>query len=190
MIRKLIFSICMICPLLAGCTDGDDMMPSSQMPLSSETVPVRLNFSTEAFNTPFQGDTRSGGESTVWSVSNQDMDIELVKTPVTRDAVAAIDKENAVYNYTVLQFAGITETATLLGKATYPCKDGDNHNSGCRASGNCNEVHGGTVVKHRFVVIANVDGTDFNTLQKKYFHIFGFAEYAYFANRKPRLPFA
>ena len=32
------------------------------------------------------------------SVSNQDMDIELVKTPVTRDAVAAIDKENAVYN--------------------------------------------------------------------------------------------
>ena len=91
MIRKLIFSICMICPLLAGCTD-DDMMPSSQMPLSSETVPVRLNFSTEAFNTPFQGDTRSGGESTVWSVSNQDMDIELVKTPVTRDAVAAIDK--------------------------------------------------------------------------------------------------
>ena len=48
MIRKLIFSICMICPLLAGCTD-DDMMPSSQMPLSSETVPVRLNFSTEAF---------------------------------------------------------------------------------------------------------------------------------------------
>ena len=65
----------MICPLLAGCTD-DDMMPSSQMPLSSETVPVRLNFSTEAFNTPFQGDTRSGGESTVLSVSNQDMDIE------------------------------------------------------------------------------------------------------------------
>jgi len=57
MIRKLIFSICMICPLLAGCTD-DDMMPSSQTPVSSETVPVRLNFSTEAFNTPFQGDTR------------------------------------------------------------------------------------------------------------------------------------
>ena len=85
----------MICPLLAGCTD-DDMMPSSQMPLSSETVPVRLNFSTEAFNTPFQGDTRSGGESTVLSVSNQDMNIELVKTPVTRDAVAAIDKESAV----------------------------------------------------------------------------------------------
>lgn len=54
MIRKLIFSICMICPLLAGCTD-DDMMPSSQTPVSSETVPVRLNFSTEAFNTPFQG---------------------------------------------------------------------------------------------------------------------------------------
>lgn len=113
----------MICPLLAGCTD-DDMMPSSQTPVSSETVPVRLNFSTEAFNTPFQGDTRSGEESTVLSVSNQDMNIELVKTPVTRDAVAAIDKENAVYNYTVLQFAGITETATLLGKATYPCKDG------------------------------------------------------------------
>ena len=81
MIRKLIFSICMICPLLAGCTD-DDMMPSSQTPVSSETVPVRLNFSTEAFNTPFQGDTRSGEESTVLSVSNQDMNIELVKTPL------------------------------------------------------------------------------------------------------------
>lgn len=73
MIRKIIFSICMICLLLAGCTD-DDMMPSSQTSLSSETVPVRLNFSTEAFNTPLQGDTRAGGESSVLSVSNQDMD--------------------------------------------------------------------------------------------------------------------
>lgn len=164
MIRKLIFSICMICPLLAGCTD-DDMMPSSQMPLSSETVPVRLNFSTEAFNTPFQGDTRSGGESTVLSVSNQDMDIELVKTPVTRDAVAAIDKENAVYNYTVLQFAGITETATLLGKATYPCKDGVITTADVELQATTTGP-GGTVVKHRFVVIANVDGTDFNTLQE------------------------
>ena len=164
MIRKLIFSICMICPLLAGCTD-DDMIPSSQMPLSSETVPVRLNFSTEAFNTPFQGDTRSGGESTVLSVSNQDMDIELVKTPVTRDAVAAIDKENAVYNYTVLQFAGITETATLLGKATYPCKDGVITTADVELQATTTGP-GGTVVKHRFVVIANVDGTDFNTLQE------------------------
>lgn len=95
MIRKLIFSICMICPLLAGCTD-DDMMPSSQMPLSSETVPVRLNFSTEAFNTPFQGDTRSGGESTVLSVSNQDMDIELVKTPVTMLSQPLIKKTPSI----------------------------------------------------------------------------------------------
>lgn len=164
MIRKLIFSICMICPLLAGCTD-DDMMPSSQTPVSSETVPVRLNFSTEAFNTPFQGDTRSGEESTVLSVSNQDMNIELVKTPVTRDAVAAIDKENAVYNYTVLQFAGITETATLLGKATYPCKDGVITTADVELQATTTGP-GGTVVKHRFVVIANVDGTDFNTLQE------------------------
>lgn len=123
MIRKIIFSICMICLLLAGCTD-DDMMPSSQTSLSSETVPVRLNFSTEAFNTPLQGDTRAGGESSVLSVSNQDMDIELVKTPVTRGAAVAIDKETAVYNYTVLQFAGTTETSLLFGKTTYPCPEG------------------------------------------------------------------
>ena len=163
MIRKLIFSICMICPLLAGCMD-DDMMPSSQTSLSSESVPVRLNFSTEAFNTPFQGDTRSGGESTVWSVSNQDMDIELVKTPVTRDAFAAIDKENAVYNYTILQFAGITETATLFGKNTYPCKDGVITTADVTLKATTTGPDG-AVVKHRFVVIANVDGADLNTLQ-------------------------
>ena len=117
MIRKLIFSICMICPLLAGCTD-DDMMPSSQTPVSSETVPVRLNFSTEAFNTPFQGDTRSGEESTVLSVSNQDMNIELVKTPVTRDAVAAIDKENAVFSTTLINTAETSARLTVVWAAT------------------------------------------------------------------------
>lgn len=85
------------------------------------------------------------------------MNIELVKTPVTRDAVAAIDKENAVYNYTVLQFAGITETATLLGKATYPCKDGVITTADVELQATTTGP-GGTVVKHRFVVIANVDG--------------------------------
>lgn len=163
MIRKLIFSICMICAVLSGCTD-DDMMPSSQTPLSSETVPVRLNFSTETFNTPLQGDTRAGSETTFLSVSNQDMDIELVKTPVTRGAVAAIDKETAVYNYTVLQFKGTTETSTLYGKTTYPCPDGIIKTADVELKPTTTGT-GGVAVKHRFVVIANVDATDFNTLQ-------------------------
>lgn len=163
MIRKIIFSICMICLLLAGCTD-DDMMPSSQTSLSSETVPVRLNFSTEAFNTPLQGDTRAGGESSVLSVSNQDMDIELVKTPVTRGAAVAIDKETAVYNYTVLQFAGTTETSLLFGKTTYPCPEGIIKTADVELLATTTGSGGGAV-KHRFVVIANVDATDFNALQ-------------------------
>lgn len=163
MIRKIIFSICMICLLLAGCTD-DDMMPSSQISLSSKTVPVRLNFSTEAFNTPLQGDTRAEGESFVLSVSNQDMDIELVKTPVTRGAAAAIDKETAVYNYTVLQFAGTTETSLLFGKTTYPCPEGIIKTADVELLATTTGSGGGAV-KHRFVVIANVDATDFNALQ-------------------------
>lgn len=51
MIRKLIFSICMMCLVLVGCTD-DNLMPSPQTPLPAKTVPVRLNLSTETYNTP------------------------------------------------------------------------------------------------------------------------------------------
>ena len=152
MIRKLIFSICMICPVLSGCTD-DDMMPSSQASISSQTVPVRLNFSTAAFNTPLQGDTRAGGESTVLSVSNRDMDIELVKTPVTRAAGAAVDKETAVYHYTILQFDGTTDNSILKAKAIYDCPGGviDTKSVEFQATTGPD----GAAVKHRFVVIAN-----------------------------------
>lgn len=162
MIRKLIFSICMMCLVLAGCTD-DNLMPSPQTPLPAKTVPVRLNLSTEAYNTPPQGETRAGRRNTVLSVSNKDMDIELVKTPVTRDAAATIDKENAIYNYAVLQFKGMTESALLYGKAIYPCPDGVIKTADVQLSPT-NTGNGGTVIKHRFVVITNVNNADLNSL--------------------------
>ena len=114
-----------------------------------------------------------------------------METPVTRDAVAAIDKRNAVYNYTVLQFAGITETATLLGKATYSLvRMGVITTADVELQRQLQQGPAGLSLDYRFVVIANVDGTDFNTLQENTSTYSDFAEYAYFASRKPRLPFA
>ena len=162
MIRKLIFSICMMCLVLAGCTD-DNLMPSPPTPLPAKTVPVRLNLSTEAYNTPPQGETRAERRNTVLSVSNKDMDIELVETPVTRGAAATVDKENAIYNYAVLQFKGTTENAALYGKATYPCPDGVIKTAGVQLKPT-NTGTGGAVIKHRFVVIANVKDADLNSL--------------------------
>ncbi|EXY16976.1 DUF4906 domain-containing protein [Bacteroides fragilis] len=162
MIRKLIFSICMMCLVLVGCTD-DNLMPSPQTPLPAKTVPVRLNLSTETYNTPPQGETRAGRRNTVWSVSNKDMDIELLETPVTRGAAAAVDKENAIYNYAVLQFKGTTENALLYGKAIYPCPDGVIKTADVQLKPT-NTGTGGTVIRHRFVVITNVNNTDLNSL--------------------------
>lgn len=162
MIGKLIFLICMICPVLAGCTD-DNLMPSPQTPLDTKTVPVRLNFSTEAYNTPTQGETRAEKRNTVLSVSNKDMDIELVETPVTKGTVAATDKENAIYKYAVLQFKGTTDGSILYGKTIYPCPDGVIETADVLLKPT-NTGAGGTVVKHRFVVIANVSNTDLNAL--------------------------
>lgn len=121
MIRILISLICMFCLISGGCTD-DNMMSSSPTLLPGKTVPVKLSLSTEAYSTPFMGETRAGGGNSVLSVSTPGMDIELVETPVTRAGTA--DEENAIYNYTLLQFAGTTATSTLYGKKTYPCPDG------------------------------------------------------------------
>lgn len=162
MIRKLIFSICMMCLVLAGCTD-DNLMPSAQTPLPAKTVPVRLNLSTEAYNTPPQGETRAERRNTVWSVSNKDMDIELVETPVTRGAAATVDKENAIYNYAVLQFKGTTENAVLHGKRIYTCPDGVIKTADVELKPT-NTGTDGAVIKHRFVVISNVNDADLNSL--------------------------
>ena len=163
MIRKLIFSICMMCLVLVGCTD-DNLMPSPQTPLPAKTVPVRLNLSTETYNTPPpQGETRAGRRNTVWSVSNKDMDIELLETPVTRGAAAAVDKENAIYNYAVLQFKGTTENALLYGKAIYPCPDGVIKTADVELKPT-NTGTDGAVIKHRFVVITNVNDADLSSL--------------------------
>lgn len=163
MIRILISLICMFCLISGGCTD-DNMMSSSPTLLPGKTVPVKLSLSTEAYNTSFTGETRAGGGNSVLSVSTPGMDIELVETPVTR-AGTAIDEENAIYNYTLLQFAGTTATSTLYGKKTYPCPDGviDTKDVELKLT---TTGSGGTAVKHRFVVIANVSPGDFNSLQE------------------------
>ena len=163
MIRKLIFSICMMCLVLVGCTD-DNLMPSPQTPLPAMTLPVRLKLSTVTYNTPPpQGETRAGRRNTVWSVSNKDMDIELLETPVTRGAAAAVDKENAIYNYAVLQFKGTTENALLYGKAIYPCPDGVIKTADVELKPT-NTGTDGAVIKHRFVVITNVNDADLSSL--------------------------
>lgn len=162
MIRKLAFSICIIGLALIGCTD-DSLLPSSSMPASSETVPVKLSLSMEAYNTPLSGTTRTGGGNPVLSVSNQDMDIELVETPVTRGDLAAINEETAIYSYTILQFNGITATSTLYGKTTYPCPSGIIETKDVVLKLTTTGT-GGTAVKHRFVVIANVNPSDLNSL--------------------------
>lgn len=162
MIRKLIFSICMMCLVLAGCTD-DNLMPSPQTPSPAKTVPVRLNLSTEAYNTPPQGETRAERGNTVWAVSNKDMDIELVETPVTRGVAATIDKENAIYNYAVLQFKGTTENSVLHGKRIYTCPDGVIKTADVELRPT-NTGTDGAVIKHRFVVITNVNNADLSSL--------------------------
>lgn len=163
MIRILISLICMLCLIFGGCTD-DNMMSSSPTLLPEKTVPVKLSLSTEAYNTPFTGETRAGGGNSVLSVSTPDMNIELVETPVTR-AGRAIDEENAIYNYTILQFAGTTATSTLYGKKTYPCPDGVIDTKAVELK-LTTTGSGGAAVKHRFVVIANVKPEDFNSLQE------------------------
>lgn len=163
MIRILTFSICVLCLVSGGCTD-DDMISSTSTFSPTETVPVKLTLSMEAYNVSLAGETRAGREDFVLSVSNPDMDIEIVGTPVTRaTSAAAINEENAIYNFTVLQFAGTTVDAKLIGKTTYPCPSGiidtKSVNIALTTTGS-----GGVAVKHRFVVITNTLPADFNSL--------------------------
>ena len=153
MIKKIIYPICIACLVLGGCTD-DNMLPVSQPSLSTKTVPVELSLGIEDYNTSPSGETRAEAGNPVLSVSRPDMDIELVKTPLTRVVSAVgIDKENAVYSYFILQFAGTGADAQLLDMKLYFSPDGAIHT---------NEVDlmvTGTA-RHRFVIIANVNSED------------------------------
>ncbi len=161
-IRKLVFSICITCLLLGGCTD-DNVLPASQIPLSEKTVTVKLNLGIEDYNTSPVGETRSAGDSPVLSASYPDMDIELVKTPVTRAApVAGITEENAVYKYIILQFNGTGEGATLVKKGTYNCPNGIIKTDEVAEF----LTTGGPDVKHRFVILANIDPEDITGLSE------------------------
>lgn len=163
MIRILTFSICVLCLVSGGCTD-DDMISSTSTFSPTETVPVKLTLSMEAYNVSLAGETRAGREDFVLSVSNSDMDIEIVGTPITRATPATvINEENAIYNFTVLQFAGTTADARLFGKTTYPCPNGiiDTKSVDIALT---TTGPGGAAVKHRFVVITNTLSSDFNSL--------------------------
>lgn len=163
-IKKLIYLICITCLVSWGCTD-DNVLPASQTTLSTKTVPVKLNLGIENYNTSPTAETRSGESTPVLSTSYPDMDVELVKTPVTRATPAAvINEENAVYSYIILQFNGTGKNATLKDKNRYECPNGIIQTDKVQLQvtttpGNPNEY-----LKHRFVIVANVDSEDFATL--------------------------
>lgn len=161
-IRKLVFSICIICLLSGGCTD-DSLLPVSQTPLSGETVSVKLSIGIDDYNAPVAGETRSGGDNPALSASYPGMDIELVKTPVTRATpVTAITEENAIYKYIILQFNGTKEDATLIKKSAYNCPDGIIKTDEVAEF----QTTGGANVKHRFVIIANINPEDLTGLEE------------------------
>ena len=59
MIRILTFSICVLCLVSGGCTD-DDMISSTSTFSPTETAPVKLTLSMEAYNVSLAGETRAG----------------------------------------------------------------------------------------------------------------------------------
>lgn len=162
MIRILLISTSILCLALGGCTD-DNVLPASSTPFPTETVPVELTLTTDAYNPLPLGETRAGEGNLAMSASYPDMDIELVGTPVTR-AAGNIDKENAIYNFTILQFAGTTEGAKLFYKQTFPCPSGVIDTKTVEIPLTTTGP-GEAAVKHRFVVIANADASSFNSLQ-------------------------
>ena len=158
-IRKQVFSICIICLVSGGCTD-DNVLPISQTPLAGKIVPVKLSLGIDDYNTLPVGETRSGGDSPVLSSSYPGMDIELVKMPVTRATpVTDINKENAIYKYIILQFNGTGENAVLIHKTQYDCPEGIIKTDEVQL-----ESTGGTSIKHRFVILANVNMGDLSYL--------------------------
>lgn len=165
MLKRLLFSICMIGPLLAGCTDDDRIPSLAVTPSSVGTVSAKLNLDMEAYGTTFSAGTRAGGDHAALSVSNKDMDIELVETPDTRAAVAAVDKETGIYTFTLLQFNGITDDSRLIGINTYNCPGGIIKTDEVTVQLTESPTESDSYIKHRFVVITNTtkDG-DFSSL--------------------------
>lgn len=165
MLKRLLFSICMIGPLLAGCTDDDRIPSPAVTPSSVGTVSAKLNLNMEAYGTTFSAGTRAGGDLVALSVSNKDMDIELMETPDTRAAIAAVDKETGIYTFTLLQFNGITDDSRLIGIKTYNCPGGIIKTDEVMVQLTGSSTEPGRYIKHRFVVITNTtkDG-DFSSL--------------------------
>ena len=165
MLKRLLFSICMIGPLLAGCTDDDRMPSPAVIPSPAGAVSVKLNLDMEAYGTPFSAKTRAREDHAALSVSNEDMDIELVGTPVTRGDKAAITKETGVYKFTLLQFNGITDDSRLIGIRTYECPGGVIKTDEVTVQLTESPTALGTFIKHRFVVVTNTTVTrDFPAL--------------------------
>lgn len=163
MIRKLIYySMCMVCLALGGCTD-DNMIPASQTEPSGQVVPVKLLLTTEVYNTPLSGKTRNEETNHVFSASYPEMDIELVETPATRAVAPGV--EDAIYTYTILQFKGVTDAATLYYKKTYDCPDGVINTQNVELE-TTDTGPNGAVEKHRFVVIANDNSGTLDGLTK------------------------
>lgn len=155
MLKRLLFSICMIGPLLAGCTDDDRMPSSAATPSPAATVSAKLNLEMEAYGTPFSAGTRAGGDHAALSVSNEYMDIELVETPVTRAAMAAVDKETGIYTFTLLQFNGTADNSRLIDICTYDCPGGIIKTDEVTLQLTKSPSDPNTYIKHRFVVITN-----------------------------------
>lgn len=153
MIKKIIYPICIVCLVSGGCTD-ENILPASQPSLSTKTVSVELALGIEDYNTSPSGETRAEESSPVFLVSYPDMDIELVKTPVTRVSPAAvINEENAVYNYTIFQFSGTTSDAVLVGISSYFSLNGAIQTDKVELMVTGTDIH-------RFVIIANVNPGD------------------------------
>lgn len=161
MTRKLIYLLCLLCPALSGCMD-EGVLPGTVAALPGEEVSVKLVVSTDPYNAPSSGETRAEEECVISTVSTPDMDIELVKTPVTRAAGAiGTNVENAVYTFTLLQFDGTTRNAVLRHKDTYPCPNGVIETKDVILYTTESAQGSGIYVKNRFTVITNLEEGDF-----------------------------
>lgn len=155
MTRKLIYLLYLLCPVLSGCID-ESVFPGTVAALPGEEVSVNLVVSTDPYNAPSLGETRVPEETILSTVSTPDMDIELVKTPVTRaGGTGGPDVEYDVHTFTLLQFDGTTKNAVLRHKVTYSCPNGVIDSKTVRLFTTQNTA--GAIVKNRFVVIANLE---------------------------------
>lgn len=127
MIRKTMFSICIACLALGGCTE-DSLLFDSQAPLSTEPVTVKLTLGIDDYNTLSGGSTRMEEMPPVLSMSSPNMDVDLVATPaVTRSTpspAGVITEDNAVYSYMGFQFDGTKPDGKLVEKKFFTSPDG------------------------------------------------------------------